>query len=269
MQDIQPLRFSTHTGLRWTPNSSYQFAANTLMLPVAIDELAAAATQLPLGFTDPAKPTLIALTGLRTGQNLFIGGDGQWLGDYLPSVLRSYPFKLLPAAEGKWALGFDHASGLLVESGDGQTFFTAEGRPSDQLQTTLNFLVRLEASLRRSGEAVAILASHDLLEPWPLKVRDNDREMLVEGLLRISEEKLAKLDDATFAMLRPNGVLALAYAQLLSMANIAKLGKLARRHAQHAAQAQKHQEAVKSMFVPPEPEDEIDWAAMLAGDDHS
>lgn len=265
MQDIHPLRLSTHANQDWTPSTRYSFAADTLVVPLAMDELSTAAVKLPLGFTTGEKPTLVALTGLRPKQNLFIGPDGRWLGDYVPAVLRGYPFKLLPATGDQYALGFDHASGLLSDAGQGEAFFQ-DGKPTERIQQILNFLIRLNKGLERSAAAAATLQSHGVLEPWPLKVKDGDTEIPVQGLLRVSEEKLARLDDTAFLALRKGGVLALAYAQLFSMANIETLGKLARLHAHHAREASKHQQDIKSMFVPPQAEDEIDWDAMLKDD---
>lgn len=266
MQDIQPVRLSTHANLRWVPSPNYSFAAASLMAPIAMDELAAASVAMPLAFANPGNPTLIGLLGLRPRQNLFLTPDGRWLGEYLPAVFRGYPFKLLPAADDNWALAFDHSSGLIAENNTGEAFFTEEGKSTPKVHEILSFLVRLNAALKRSSDAALVLNSNNLLEPWPLKIRDGDKEVPVEGLLRVNEQKLATLDDASFVALRANGVLALAYAQLLSMANIGTLGKLARIHQQHAAQSEKHQQEVKTMFAADHHEDEIDWNAMLKDD---
>ncbi|SFV26764.1 SapC protein [Devosia crocina] len=266
MSDIQPLRHSVHGSKRWLANADYRFAADVLMVPVALEELAAASVSLPLAFAKGPTTSLIALTGLQQGKNVFVGPDGRWLGDYMPAVLRGFPFKLLPATEGKWALGFDHASGLIASGVEGEAFFTSEGKPTDAVQKTFNFLIRINSGLEQATKAVAMLSQHELLEPWPLKLKDGDIEIPVAGLLRVSETKLAALDAETFASLRSDGVLALAYAQLLSMANIDKLGKLARLQAHHAAQHALQADQVKSMFSADKHEDEIDWDAMLKDD---
>lgn len=266
MQDIHALRLSTHANMRWIASASYSFASEVIMLPIAIEELAACSVSLPLAFAHSDKATLVALTGLQPGKNVFVAPDGRWLGDYVPAVLRGYPFKLLPTSGGKWALAFDHGSGLLSNAIDAQPFFTAEGAPSDQVQKTFDFLLRVNSGLDRANSAVEALLSHDLLEQWPLKIRDGEREVAVEGLSRISETKLAALDDQAFSSLRAGGVLALAYAQLLSMANIDKLGKLARFQAQSSAKGAMTEDQLKSMFSADEAEDEIDWDAMLKDD---
>lgn len=263
MLDVRPLRLSTHAELRWTKNTNFGFASDVLMLPVAIEELASAAVSFPLAFVDTSSPALVAMTGLRAGQNLFVGPDNRWLGDYLPAVLRGYPFKLLQADDGRWALGFDHASGLITDDFDADRFFTVEGKPAESVQESFNFLLRLNAGLERSAKAVALLQERGLIEPWPLKLRDGQAEVPIAGLSRVNENKLAELDVEAFASLRENGVLALAYSQLISMANIEKLGKLARLQAQHSARAARQEDQIRSMFAADGAEDEIDWDAML------
>jgi hypothetical protein len=61
--------------------------------------------------------------------------------------------------------------------------------------------------------------------------------------------------------------LVVAYAQLLSMPNIAVLGRLAQLHAQHTAHASQREAEVSAMFEPlTESDGEIDWAALLNED---
>lgn len=269
MQDNQPLRFSTHANMAWKPSTNYKFASGTPLIPISADELSQAAVNMPLGFSLTAQdvPSLVAIAGLRPEQNLFVGPEGQWAGFYVPAVLRGYPFKLIAAAEGQFALGYDHGSGLLTELGDGEAFFTPEGQPTERVQQILGFLIRLNSGLQRSTSAAALLYKHGLLEPWPIKISNGDDQIPVEGLLRLNEEKLLSLDDASFLSLRVGGALVIAYTQLISMTNIDVLGKLARLHVQHAAMTEKQQEEIKSMFVPTHAEDEIDWDAMLKDDE--
>jgi hypothetical protein len=262
-ETITPLRAATHSDRSWRPSSGYGFAASSIIAPIAGEELAHAATQFALAFLEGEHPALVTLLGLRPQQNLYVGPDGQWLGQYVPAVLRGYPFKLMPAENNQFALGYDEGSGLLAGAGEGEAFFDAEGRPTERIQQILQFLIGVHKGVEAIGRAGAKLASHGLLEPWPLKVRDGDTEIPVNGLFRVNEAKLGAIDDAAFLELRSGGVLAVAYAQLLSMTNMGNLGKLAQLHAQHAAVSAKREAEIESMFQPIQAEDEIDWDAML------
>lgn len=264
---IRPIRFSTHANVGWRTHSGYRFAAASNIAPVAAEELAQAVSSYAIAFLDAETPSLVALLGLVPQENAFVAPDGRWLNDYVPAILRSYPFKLLPTEAEQYALGYDEGSDMLTAPGEGEAFFEADGQPTAQIQKIMQFLIGINSGLRATARAGARLRSSDLLEPWPLKVKDGDREQAITGLLRVNEEALNALDEAAFAGLRQGGTLAVAYAQLLSMSNVAKLARLTQARAQHAAHVEKQQEEIKSMFVPDHVEDEIDWDAMLKDDE--
>jgi hypothetical protein len=263
---IKPIRVATHRERAWKPSAGYGFASNSNITQIASEELAHMATQYALGFIDDETPSMVALLGLAPQQNLYVAPDGHWLGEYVPAVLRGYPFKLIPAENGQFALGYDEGSGLLAASGEAEPFFDDNDLPTERISQILQFMVSLQKGIDAIGRASLRLKEHGLLEPWPIKIRDGETEIPINGLLRINEAHLTNMDDAAFTELRKGGVLALAYAQLLSMTNISKLGRLAHAHAQHNAMSEKQQQEIKSMFVPTHIEDEIDWDAMLKDD---
>ncbi len=123
-------------------------------------------------------------------------------------------------------------------SGEGEAFFGPDGQPSEAIRQMLEFLGQVSRSQDAADAACALLAQYGLLEPWPLKVRDGERERAVGGLLRVNEAALNTLSADALLALRSGGALALAYAQLLSMGNVSLLGQLAAAHAGAASQAQ-------------------------------
>jgi hypothetical protein len=76
----------------------------------------------------------------------------------------------------------------------------------------------------------------EVIEKWPLKIKQQKGQepVQVNGLYRISEQALNELDAESFAGLRKNGALALAYSQLFSMNQIDQLVQWAKFHAQQA-----------------------------------
>jgi hypothetical protein len=60
---------------------------------------------------------LVGLLSLTPGQNVFVAQDGRWLGAYVASVFRGYPFRLA-RAEGRddLILCIDEDSGLISNS---------------------------------------------------------------------------------------------------------------------------------------------------------
>jgi hypothetical protein len=71
--------------------------------------------------------------------------------------------------------------------------------------------------------AVSALAGAGLITEWSLKAKVGGEEKNITGLYRVDEEKLNTIDDETFLDLRKSRSLPIAYAQLLSMGNIAVL----------------------------------------------
>ncbi|MFD1252827.1 SapC [Devosia equisanguinis] len=264
--EIRPVRLATHRELAWKPSSGYAFASTSNVTQIAGEELGLMATQYVLGVIDGEIPSMVALLSLTPGTNLFVGPDGRWLGDYVPAVMRSYPFKLIPAESGEFALAFDEGSGLLASAGEAEAFFDDQERPTERVSKILQFLVNLHRGIRTTNEAIGRLKERGLLEPWPLVIQDGENKVPINGLLRVSESALTQLDAVSFAALREGGTLAVAYAQLISMANLAKLGRLANAHAQYAERSRSQHEDVASMFASAKADDDIDWDEVLKTD---
>jgi len=236
-----------HLKAGWRKADSFDFAARHASVAVLLDELPQLIPTLPLAFIRPpsddgsAHFELIALLSLVPGQNLFVAPNGRWLGGYIPSAFRGYPFRLLPEpSSGQRLLCFDQESGLITDSpaADGEAFFDAAGELSATMQKVMNFLSQCEHSRQRTQAAVDLLAQHQLIVPWSIRLNTGGQEASeVKGLYRIDEDALRNLSgDALQALTRTNA-LSLAYAQLLSQHRLQGLSKLQNLHAR-AKQAQ-------------------------------
>jgi len=259
---IEILRASIHGKSGWRQPAGYGHAASITSVAIAAQEIGQVAVSLPFGFLagDAAGP--VAILGFDENANLFVAQDGRWLGRYVPIVFRTYPFKLMALDSGEFALGIDAASGLICNAASGTPFFNNEGNATEQVQAVLRLLMETRRGIETGAAASRRLFELDLLEPWPLKVQRENGETAVEGLFRVNEAKLNSMDDAGFLEARKGGLLALAYAQLLSMGNLGQFSDLARIRASH----QKQQEQVKSMFHDTAQDEQLDWDAILKND---
>lgn len=265
MADIQAITFSGFGDKAWQPFASLDFAAGMQVAGITASELRKAVGSFLLGFLPGERPTFVALLGLRQRSNLFVGLDGKWRGPYVPAVLRGYPFRLLTAGSGEFALGYDVDSGLLRLSGEGEPFFNADGQPADRVRQTLQFLLNIRQGLEAATLAVEKLQAHDVLEPWPIRVGEGEGLIGVDGLLRVNEARLNALGPDALADLRDSGALALAYAHLLSTDNTQVLAQLETLHAHETEAAQKHQKQVASTFgLDTDGTIQIDWDAVLS-----
>ena len=143
-----PVSRERHSGKGWRHPAGYGFVAADTIAPLGGSEFAHAAAAMPIAFIERSGHFLpVALLGLAKGSNVFVGPGGQWLGGYVPAVLRAYPFSLMRGEGSEQTfLCVDEDSGLIVD-GDGETvekFFEPDGSPSAMTNTLTDFLHSIE-----------------------------------------------------------------------------------------------------------------------------
>ena len=257
---VQVLSPTRHGLLRWKRYDGYEFASGRNLVGLAAAELSRATLSLPLTFVQQGGDwSLCALLGLAPGQNLYVGPDGHWIANYIPATLRAHPFHL--GWEGVNAtLSLDEDSGLLVDDGSGEPIFDEAGDLSEPVRQVWSFLSATAESLLALEAACRVLAEAGVIVPWPITVQGTDGAHTVSGLHQIDEAALNALDDAAFGRLRRAGVLGVAYAQLLSMGNLADLGKLAQARAEFDAAARAKAEVKPMMALPDDSTIDWDWS---------
>ena len=229
-----------------------------MLVPLASSEVTRAALSLPLAFVENGEGwTLAAVLGLVPGENLLVGANGSWIGSYVPGSLRAYPFRNGWNERVEPILCVDEASGLIVEGNEGEAFFDADGRLSVSVQQVWGFLQEIAKGEIALVRASNLLHEAGLIVPWAISFDTEAGKQNVSGLYRIDEAAMNALDDTRFGELRRAGVVALAYAQLLSMANLTDLGQLALAKAQAEA-AKRAKAEVKPMIILPD-DNTIDW----------
>ena len=241
-QNVVALSSKTHAKKRFTPLRSYGFARNQGMVPVAARELSRLAARLPLAFVtrgETPEPRLVAMLGLDGQSNLLVGPDGRWLSDYVPAAVRRYPFILTQPsqADAPPAVAIDTEAGVLSDT-EGEPLFTEDGEPTERLNQAKAILREFTTGVEATRRATEALTGAGLLEEWQPTVTVGERRWRLNGLQSVSEQKLNALDDASFAELRREGALPLAYAQILSTAQLPALVRLANAHAQKAKKGQ-------------------------------
>jgi len=233
---ISPEQFADKA---WKHSAGYSFAIRTNILPVVAAELTHLVPAMPLGFVQNGDTfQMVAITSLQPNTNVYVPPDGRWLGSYIPSTLRSYPFCLVKLQDSeKSVLCIDEGSGLLVNAGQGAAFFDDFGAPTQAVRDVVEFLTHIERSRLLTQAAVDALHSAGLIQPWPINVQNGDQTVIGEGLFHINEATLNALPVEGFLKLRHTGALSVAYAQLLSMNQLSILENLSRIQAQIKAQA--------------------------------
>lgn len=239
---LVPISLREFSNKQFKRYSSYSFAANDAIVALVAHELNRAAMVMPVAFAKvPEGYIPVAIQGLNDGKNLFVAPDGRWVGRYIPSMYRGYPFALVNAQDDKQVLCFDEASGLLSDT-EGEPFFDAEV-PTKAVNDILNFLSQVAANRQATQRICALLDQHQLIQPWPIELKQETQDgqsksQNIEGLFRIDEAAFNKLDAQALYDIQQAGALPLIFCQLLSMQHlpaIAELAKLRHEAEQQAA----------------------------------
>lgn len=230
-----PLNRAEHKDLRLRGVPNMKFAMNTHSVPLTGAEFGLAARDLMIVFagTDAANAGPIALLGLRQNENLYVDEAGQWAPNtYVPAFVRRYPFVLAEKPEGQQGGDFT----VFLDEGfegfnatDGQRLFNEDGTDTELLTNAVGFLSEFQQNIERTRAFMATLVKHDLLEARNVQLHkgapDSGRGITLNGLFTISEDKLRALDEKVTHELMADGVLAWAYAHLLSLNNIDRLAR--------------------------------------------
>lgn len=222
-----------HKEKHWRPRQGFEFVAAQHVVPVIIAELAKILPHYATGFIkgNDGSYQFVALVGLGGDRNLYITKKSQWLCSYVPASLRGYPFALLSDGEGKKVLCLDETH---LSDDDGlPRIFNDNGQLSELVSDAMEFISKCEQNRLLTVKACAVLSDAGLIEPWPIAINraEGDEPWKIDGLNRINEAKLSMLDTGLLGSLRDVGALSLAYAQLLSMAQIDQLTQRSEYHA--------------------------------------
>ncbi len=164
----------------------------------------------------------IAVMGLTQNQNLYVSGE-RWRAQYMPAILRFYPFCIARIDQTRFAVCMDTAfKGLNAE--EGQPLFDAEGKPAELLQTMQKQLESLEAEIQRTRLVGQRLQELDLLREMRFDATMPDgTQHTVDGFLTVDEEKVTALPDNVVAELHRNGMLGLVHLHWVSLGNMRRL----------------------------------------------
>ena len=228
---LVPVSREAHGQMRLRPFSSFSFVQSAPVIRIVAGELAQIAANFPIAFLDEnGSPAPYAVMGLSQTENQFVSEDGQWLAQYVPAMIRRFPFMpgRTPNGQGDVAALMVDDAWLSTDEGE-PLFGPDEGEPSGPVARAIQLVGMIEVEAAQLGVLSKALAAHGLIEPLTveMKLSEDGLPTKLEGLSGVSEAKLLELPDAAFLELRKSGALNLAYAQLLSVAQFARVQALA------------------------------------------
>jgi SapC len=202
----------------------YGFARESVTVALTVGELPAACAEYPcvMARQPDGALSLLAVTGLQAGHNLFVGADGAWLGQYLPATLATWPFRLVRESDDGRFLVAVRPDSLNASVGD--PLFNAQGQESPWLLERLRQLTETDAGLSDTAAQLAQLEAAGVLTERSLQaILPDGRDLELHGFLTVDEARLQALPEKTVHALHTSGALSLAYLHLLSLRQFRQL----------------------------------------------
>jgi SapC len=211
------------------PITDWRMADRLNALFVAAVEFGDVCREFPIVFVRAGKEddgidaiAPIAVLGLTQNENLYVSGE-RWRAQYMPALLRMYPFCIARIDAEKFAICLDMAwSG--VNTPEGHPLFDDEGKPAELLKSMQQQLEVLEGEIQRTRMVGRRLNELGLLQDMRFDVTLPDgRQHTVDGFLTIDAKKATELPDSVVCELHRNGMLGLMHMHWVSMGNMRRL----------------------------------------------
>ncbi len=220
------LNAEAHRTLKFKAVADYKHTAHMGSALLLGHEFMMVAKEYPIVFVKSENDNwdAVSMLSLKGDQNLFVGKNGEWLGQYVPAVMRRYPF-ILSQAEGQedYTVCFDEASSCF-EGDSGNPLFDAEGKQTKTLQNIIHFLNEFQRNYQVTQNFIAKLNELELLKDieGTFTIKDGEKFKLT-GMWVVDEEKLSKLDEKTVNELFKSGYLAWIQFHVMSLSNLTPL----------------------------------------------
>lgn len=227
MPKLVPINREKHGNKFWQRPKTYEFVKKSALVPLVSKDLSKAVMEMPIGFVKrDDKFMLTALLGYEPDNNLFVDQDGKWLGKYIPSAFKWYPFQLAQDRSNQLVFCVDEESGLITDDPNDKPFLDDMGQMSEDLHHVVSFFKNVERSRLLTIKACAALDKHELFQPWPLKISVQSGLHKIEDLFRVDEEKFNNLSSEVAGELHRAGALPVAYCHFLSQQHLPSLCNL-------------------------------------------
>lgn len=230
-RQVVPMDRDAHRSWCVKPLGDWRIAAQLNSAFIAAGEMIDACREYPIVFVNAGKdeagaPQLapVAVFGLSAQENLFLDGP-RWRADYMPAVLRLYPFVIGRLDAENFAVCIDSAWDGFSKT-EGQPLFDAQGEMGDIAKRAVEQLQGYEAEVQRTKLVCERFAALGLLREMRFDLNSGDgKTFAVEGFLAVDEEKLRALPDEAVLELNRSGLLSLLHAHMISMRNIQRLAQ--------------------------------------------
>lgn len=228
-KNLVVLNKDKHKGLKLSPITNLLFAKDLKAVTLVKDEVKLIAKNYPIVFSQGEFPTIMGLIALGD-QNVAITGEGQWLGEYIPAMLRKYPFTIAHVDNESYnsVVMIDEDASILSKS-KGKQLFKKSGEPSELLVDSINFAKEFTFAMADAQTLVKEIRDSGILEPQTIYVQEGEnKHPVISGFEIVNQEKLKDLDKKTIQKWHDNGTMDLINLHLQSLNKIKFLFELAK-----------------------------------------
>jgi hypothetical protein len=224
-----PLDSNQHRGVKIAvPITDWSLAGKLNAVFTAAVEFGDTCREFPIVFVKAGKDEQgndeiapIAVFGLVQDQNLYVAGE-RWRAQYMPAVLRLYPFCIGRLDAERFAICLDMA--FKGVGSEGQALFDAEGKPMPLLEEVRKNMEAIEGEIQRTRLFGKKLQELGVLVDMRFDATLPDgKAHTVDGFLTVDEKKMQDLPDNVVGELHRTGVLALIHHHWVSLGNMRRL----------------------------------------------
>lgn len=228
---VVPLEPKRHGGMGLRPGLDHRWAQGLNALPISASEFFKSGLDYPIAFVRQehnGEFTPVIATGLREGQNLYIGADGHWRAQtYVPAYVRRYPFCIAPVPgkeKGSTARPLVCVQEDQLVADSTRPLFDRNGAATPAWKPLLELLEAVEGAHQQTRVLCRRLEALGLLIPFEAVATPRQGEPLrLHGLFRVDEQKLAEVPGRDLRTMMRKGELRAVYAHLNSLENFGRL----------------------------------------------
>ncbi len=222
--NIQTVDYARHGKLKIKPSPSYVHAKDRHVVAVNVSELGISSSNFPLVFIrnpDDSRLVLMAMLGLKTGENIYYGPDF-WETTYVPLAVQRNPF--IVGLDDRVQDGIQLTTCLEMNSEylnekEGLPLFTDDGKESDVLVKAQQMLTQMFEASKFTEQFIAKLQELDMVMPFEidLKMQRGDEVRKITGMFTVDENRMKALSAAELKDLQTREYLAPCHLMLVSL----------------------------------------------------
>lgn len=216
------LNKETHKDLKISPYNDYSFSKDAYIVPISLDEVLVAMKSLLVVFIKENETTFtpVVILGTKETKNLQLDNENNWKKEkYIPATIRSYPFGLGVAKDGKEKFITIDSESDVFKGEKGFKLFEEELNFSKNGQQSIGFVQKVYANIENSKDFTSHINSLGLFKNAILTIEKDEEKFELSNIFVIDENELNKLESRKLKKLATAGYMKYIYAHIISMNN--------------------------------------------------